>query len=191
MINSSKIFFKSLAVIAVMLLTFTTTGKVTFASEAAATPETTNLTTISTEAPATDYLVDVKDMLIAPLDTDAFSPKVIVSSPEQEQKVGPLSVVGPVWVTTQWDVIKTGTTVDATWRIATDTIIRSVSASFNTGGKWTPEQSFKGPNTGGVTLSQTWTYYTPGTYKVGAVAQIMTDVGPASCFVGPTVVVIF
>ncbi|MEC0167350.1 hypothetical protein P4I20_30050 [Paenibacillus graminis] len=188
MIKSGKILFKNLSIIAVLALTFTTTGSV-FASEAPAAPEPTNLTSSSTEAPVTDYNVDVQDILIAPLDTTAFSPKVIVSSPEPS--VSLQSIIGPVWVTTQWEVVKTGSTVSVTWRIATDTIIRKVAASFDTGGIWTPEQSFSGPNTGGVTLTDTWTYYTPGTYRVGGVAQLTTDLGFASCFTQPKTVVIF
>ncbi|NJJ38092.1 hypothetical protein [Paenibacillus apii] len=97
MIKSGKILFKNLAIIAVLALTFTTTGNVTFASEVSAAPEPTNSTSLSTEAPAVDYLVDIQDVLVTPLNTDAFSPKILVSAPEAQ--VGPLSVVGPVWLT--------------------------------------------------------------------------------------------
>ncbi|WP_238653996.1 hypothetical protein [Paenibacillus piscarius] len=88
------------------------------------TSEAANSTTI--EAPPTDYIVDVQDILIAPLETDVFSPKVIISG--EEQRVHPLGPFGPVWVTKQWDVVKTGNTVDVLWKISTDTIIRQVSA---------------------------------------------------------------
>jgi hypothetical protein len=189
MIKSGKILFKNLTIIAVLALTFTTTGNVSFASEVSVAPEPTSLTSISNEAPAADYLVDIKDVLVEPLNTDAFSPKILASA--VEPKVGPLSVVGPVWLTKTWNVVKDGSTVSVTWKIATDSIIRSGSVSFDTGGKWTPAENFTGPNAGGVTFYKDWTYYTPGTYNVGGVAQLLTDAGYASCFVGPRVVVIF
>lgn len=154
MIKSGKILFKNLAIIAVLLLTFTTTGKVTFASEVSAAPEPTSTTTLSTESPAADYLVDVQDVLVTPLNTDAFSPKILVSAPES--KVGPLAIpVGPVWLTKQWtvDKLSDGNTVSVLWEIATDTIIRSSSVSFDTGGRWTPAENFSGPNAGGVTFT--------------------------------------
>lgn len=189
MIKSGKILFKNLSIIAVLALTFTTTGNVTFANEVSAAPEPINSTSLATEAPAADYLVDVQDVLVAPLDTNAFLPKVLVSEPETQ--AGPLSAVGPVWATKTWNVIKTDSTVSVTWQIATDSVIYSGSVSFDTGGKWTPAESFNGPNAKGVTFYKDWTYYTPGTYSVGGVAQLLTSSGYASCFVGPRVVVIF
>jgi hypothetical protein len=191
MIKSGKILLKNLAIIAVLVLTFTTTGNVTFASEVLTVPESTTLPSISTEASAADYIVDIQDVLVTPSNTDAFLPKVLVSEPDS--KVGPLSVVGPVWTTRTWNVVKQsdGRTVAVTWDIATDSTIFSGSVSFNTGGIWTPAENFTGPNAKGVLFTKEWTYYTPGTYSVGGVAQLLTSSGYASCFVGPRVVVIF
>ncbi|MNI15315.1 hypothetical protein D3C73_686110 [compost metagenome] len=84
-----------------------------------------------------------------------------------------------------------GRTVTAVWVIARYTIIREVNAPFNTGGTWTEPESQKGPTAGGVRLLKSWTYGVTGTYSVGAVAQIYTDLGPASSFAGLRMVVIF
>lgn len=193
MIKSCSIFIKSIAVIAFLLVTFNTTSTVSFASERVDAPEPTRLSTLSVETPTVNYLSDVQDLLVIPLNTNSLLPRVSVDPNSKTSEVTPQSVLGPIWVNADWQVTKhdDGVTVTAVWTIKTDSIIRSVNASFNTGGSWTTPESFTGPNTGGVTLSKTWTYSKPGTYSVGGVAQILTDAGPASCFVGPRVVVIF
>ncbi|ASA24787.1 hypothetical protein [Paenibacillus donghaensis] len=79
MIKSGKIFFKSMAVIAVLLLTFAAPTKVTFAKEVLTVPEPTSISILPTETSA-DYLSDVKEMLILMLllTPEAFGRKLKV-----------------------------------------------------------------------------------------------------------------
>lgn len=190
MIKSGKIFFKSFTVIAAFLLVFCTATKVTFANEVLTTPKTENASVISTEISSKENFIDVQEMKISPFYTESLPSLQLApdfSSPNANANIQALPT-GPVWKTTDYVVTQNGRTVTAKWTIATNSIIRTVNASFNTGAGWTDTTSFKGPNAGGVTLEQTWTYEQAGTYRVGGVAQILTDKGYASC-TSPTRVV--
>ncbi|MEB6088227.1 hypothetical protein MXF21_19125 [Enterococcus casseliflavus] len=65
----------------------------------------------------------------------------------------------------------------------TNAIINRVNAVYNIGilGQTTSPGSYS-PKSGGVTISQTWTYKKGGTYRINGVAQIYTSKGNASCF---------
>ncbi|MCC3261597.1 MULTISPECIES: hypothetical protein [Paenibacillus] len=139
--------------------------------------------------PTQDQSSSVENSIQAqPLSVEPSSSQLAPDSSNSNESIQ--SIIAPVWVTKSFNVTKNGRTVTVEWGIATDSIIREVNASFKTGAGWTEATSFKGPNTGGVTLSQTWEYSQPGTYTVGGVAQLYTDKGPASCFSPPRVVVI-
>ncbi|MCM3132529.1 hypothetical protein M3629_07010 [Paenibacillus polysaccharolyticus] len=183
MIRSGKVFFKSLVVFIVLLFTVTTSSGVSFANQVTVVPQNSNELSETTIT----GLTDVQEMFALPFHTESFTPAQL----ENADAVTPLKIVGPVWVNKSFTVTKSEKSVTAVWTISTDSIIRSVNASFSTGVGWTETASFSGPNSGGVTLSQTWTYSKAGTYSIGGVAQIHTDAGPASCFVGPRTVVIF
>ena len=139
--------------------------------------------------PTQDQSSSVENSIHAqPLSVEPSSSQLAPDS--SNSRVNPQSVLGPVWETKSFNVTKNGRTVTVKWTIATDSIIRKVDASFKTGLNWTDTTSFNGPNAGGVTLEETWTYSQGGTYTVGGVAQLYTDAGPASCFSPPRVVVI-
>lgn len=188
-IKSGKIFLKSISIIAVFLLVFCNTTTISFANEVLTTPESTSTSIISTETTSEENHIDVQEMLFLPLYTESLFPSQLALD-SSNSNINSKAIVGPVWVTKSFNVTKNGRTVTAEWTISTDTIIREVNASFNTGAGWTDTTSFKGPNAGGVTLTQTWTYSKDGTYTVGGVAQILTDKGYASCFSPPRVVLI-
>jgi len=90
---------------------------------------------------------------------------------------------GPVWSTTSFTVTKSGRKVTAVWKLKTNAIINRVNAVYNIGilGQTTSPGSYS-PKSGGVTISQTWTYKKGGTYRINGVAQIYTSKGNASCF---------
>ncbi|EAC5443455.1 hypothetical protein B4Y14_15995, partial [Listeria monocytogenes] len=71
----------------------------------------------------------------------------------------------------------------AVWKLKTNAIINRVNAVYNIGilGQTTSPGSYS-PKSGGVTISQTWTYKKGGTYRINGVAQIYTSKGNASCF---------
>ena len=84
---------------------------------------------------------------------------------------------GPVWSTTSFTVTKSGRKVTAVWKLKTNAIINRVNAVYNIGilGQTTSPGSYS-PKSGGVTISQTWTYKKGGTYRINGVAQIYTSI---------------
>ncbi|QGG97917.1 hypothetical protein EA459_04300 [Streptococcus dysgalactiae subsp. dysgalactiae] len=93
------------------------------------------------------------------------------------------SISGPVWHTESFTVTNKGRKVTAVWKLKANATIRKVNAVYNTGilGQTTSAGSYS-PNSGGVTISQTWTYKKGGTFRINGVAQIYTSKGNASCF---------
>lgn len=84
----------------------------------------------------------------------------------------------PVWSTSAYKVDKSGRKATLTWGIKTNAIIYEVNVRVSTGaGHLTG--SYK-PNSGGIVLSQTWTYKNAGTYSVSASAQMGTSKGYAA-----------
>lgn len=93
----------------------------------------------------------------------------------------------PVWQTYSFSVTKSGRKATGSWTIKTNATIFSADAYFNTGAGSTTPGSYS-PNSGGISLSQTWTYKNAGRYTVTGIAQLITSKGSASCMSPPRVV---
>lgn len=81
---------------------------------------------------------------------------------------------GPVWSTTSFTVTKSGRKVTAVWKLKTNAIINRVNAVYNIGilGQTTSPGSYS-PKSGGVTISQTWTYKKGGTYRINGLLKFI------------------
>lgn len=117
---------------------------------------------------------------------DSTNSDNVVFSPENSEYTDttPQSrAASPVWRTDSFTVTKNGRSVTATWKIKTNATIYRVNAVYNTGvlGQTTSPGTFY-PNSGGVSISQTWRYNKAGTYRINGVAQIYTSKGNANCF---------
>ena len=124
--------------------------------------------------------VQAEEQLIIESDSAIFESDSIINNNDIFQTQ---AKAGPVWSTTSFTVTKSGKKVTAVWKLKTNAIINRVNAVYNIGilGQTTSPGSYS-PKSGGVTISQTWTYKKGGTYRINGVAQIYTSKGNASCF---------
>lgn len=115
-------------------------------------------------------------------ETTIFEPDGVISN-DDISKTEAYAKAGPVWYTESFTVTQNGRSVKAVWKLKTNAIIRRVNSVYNTGimGQTTSPGSFS-PNSGGVTISQSWKYKKGGTFLINGVAQIYTSKGNASCF---------
>ncbi len=124
--------------------------------------------------------VQAEEQVIIESDSAIFESDSIINNNDIFQTQ---AKAGPVWSTTSFTVTKSGKKVTAVWKLKTNAIINRVNAVYNIGilGQTTSPGSYS-PKSGGVTISQTWTYKKGGTYRINGVAQIYTSKGNASCF---------
>ena len=126
--------------------------------------------------------VQAEEQVIVESDSAIFESDSIINNNDIFQTQAQAKA-GPVWSTTSFTVTKSGRKVTAVWKLKTNAIINRVNAVYNIGilGQTTSPGSYS-PKSGGVTISQTWTYKKGGTYRINGVAQIYTSKGNASCF---------